>query len=313
MTEWTICLPLAGSLSCAMAMQLAVVAMSGRICGSRWIDRSWSIKSHFWFFGLILALPLAALAAFLIFENGQTIRAETEQRMTQIAAGIAADIHRDLQRRITILQTLATSATLAQGDLAAFHARAKAALRADKSGIFLVDSSLRQLLNTNVPFGSPLPDYGAPDTARRAFQTKTPQVSDFFIGRVIKRPVFDIDIPIVKDEDVQYVLAMGVDPTIIDDILRGQQLPSEWVLNVADRNGVILARSADSSKYVGTALLPEPAAQQSNTVARAVGVDGVAVLRAAAHSEIANWQIAVNVPLGVAEAPLKKSYLLLGL
>jgi two-component sensor histidine kinase len=117
----------------------------------------------------------------------------------------------------------------------------------------------------------------------------------------------------VKDEAVQYVLAMGVDPTIIDDILRGQQLPSEWVLNVADRNGVILARSADSSKYVGTALLPEPAAQQTGTVARAVGVDGVAVLRAAAHSEIANWQIAVNVPLGVAEAPLKKSYLLLGL
>src|SRR5436190_13429380 len=148
-----------------------------RMFGS--IGRSWSIKGHFWLFGLILALPLVVLATFLIAEVGRTIRLQTEQRMMQVAASLAADIDRDLQRRITILQTLATSATLAQGDLPAFHARAKAALRADKSGIFLVDSSLRQLLNTNVPFGSPLPDYGAPDTARRAFQTKTPQVSDF--------------------------------------------------------------------------------------------------------------------------------------
>jgi hypothetical protein len=52
--------------------------MSRRIYGLRWIDNSWSIKGHFLFFGLILASPLAALAAFLIFEIGNTIRAETE-------------------------------------------------------------------------------------------------------------------------------------------------------------------------------------------------------------------------------------------
>src|SRR6266550_532341 len=143
------------------------------------IARPWSIRSHFWFFGLILALPLAILASFLILEIGQTVRLETEQRMRQVAAGIAADLDRDLQRRITILQTLATSATLAQGDLAAFHARAQIAAKDVKAGIFLVDPALRQLLNTNVPFGSVLPAYGAPDTARRTFQTKSPQVSNF--------------------------------------------------------------------------------------------------------------------------------------
>src|SRR5215470_12896743 len=145
-----------------MAMQCAVVAMSRGIHGFRWIDRAWSIKSHFFLFGLILALPLAALAAFLIFEIGRTIRAETEQRMAQVAAGTAADIERDLQRRITILQTLATSATLANGDLAAFHARAQIVAKDVKAGIFLIDPSMHQLLNTNVPFGESLPDYGTP-------------------------------------------------------------------------------------------------------------------------------------------------------
>ncbi len=296
-----------------MAMQLAVVAMSGRICGSRWIDRSWSIKSHFWFFGLILALPLAALAAFLIFENGQTIRAETEQRMTQIAAGIAADIDRDLQRRITILQTLATSATLAQGNLAAFHARAQIVAKNAKAGIFLIDPSLRQLLNTNVPFGTSLPDYGTPETALRTIQTKAPQVSEFFIGRVIQRPVFDLVIPVVRGEEVAYVLAMGLEPSLLDEILLGQQLPSQWILNVADANGTIIARSTESSKYVGTALRPELSSQPSNTVNRTVSVEGLPVLRAVARSPTSDWQVAVNVPLALADATLTNSYILLGL
>jgi len=111
----------------------------------------------------------------------------------QVAAGIAADIERDLQRRITILQTLATSATLVNGDFAAFHARAQIVARDVKVGIFLIDPSMRQLLNTNVPFGTSLPDYGTPETALRTIQTRAPQLSEFFIGRVIQRPE-DLDI-----------------------------------------------------------------------------------------------------------------------
>jgi PAS domain S-box-containing protein len=297
-----------------MACRLVVSTTMSRLFHTRgWIARSWSVRSLFWFFGLILALPLAVLASFLIIEIGQSVRLDTEQRMKQVAAGIAADLDRDLQRRITILQTLATSATLAQGNLSAFHARAQLTAKDLKAGIFLVDLSLRQILNTNVPFGSALPDYGAPDTARRTFQTKSPQVSNFFIGRVINRPVFDVDIPVMKGDDVAYVLAMGMEPPLLDEILRGQQLPSEWILNVADRNGVIIARSSESGKYVGTTLRRELLAQQSNIVARSVSTEGAQVLRSVAYSRIANWQVAVNVPLELAEAPLKKSYLLLSL
>jgi two-component sensor histidine kinase len=287
--------------------------MSRRIHGFRWIDRSWSIKSHFWFFGLILTLPLAALATFLIFEIGRAIRAETEQRMTQAAAGIAADIDRDLRRRITILQTLAASATLAEGDLAAFHTQAQIVAKDASAGIFLVDPSLRQLLSTNVPFGTSLPDYGAPEAALRTIETKAPQVSNFFIGRIIQRPVFDLDIPVVRGEEVAYVLAMGLEPTLLDEILRGQQLPSEWIVHVTDAIGTIIARSSESSADVGTALRPELSSQPSNTVNRTVTTEGLAVLRAVARSRLSNWQVAVNVPQALADAPLKSSYILLGL
>src|SRR5215204_6336337 len=84
--------------------------------------RSWSLRAHFLFFGLILVLPLAVLAAFLIFGIAQANRSSLEQRMAQVAASVAADVDRELRRRITVLQTLSTSPALAQSDLAAFHA-----------------------------------------------------------------------------------------------------------------------------------------------------------------------------------------------
>jgi two-component sensor histidine kinase len=287
--------------------------MSRRLNAARWVDRSWSIKSHFWFFGLILTLPLGGLAAALIFEIGQTIRAETEQRMTQVAAGIAADLDRDLQRRITILQTLATSATLAEGDLAGFHARAQRVAKDAKAGIFLVDPSMRQLLNTNVPFGTSLPGYGTPETALRTIETKAPQVSNFFIGRVIQRPVFDLDIPVTKDDEVSYVLAMGLEPSLLNEILGGQQLPLDWIVDVVDATGTIIARSSDSNKYVGTAAQSELSSQAPDTVNQTVNTEGFVVLRAVARSRIANWQVAVHVPKALAEAPVKRSYIIIGL
>lgn len=288
-------------------------SMFSRMQGPGGIGRSWSIRSHLWLFGLILALPLAVWATFLILEIGRTVRHETEQRMMQVAAGIAADIDRDLQRRITILQTLATSATLGQGNLSAFHARAQVAAKQAKAGIFLVDPAFRQLLNTNVPFGTPLPDYGTPETALRTFQTKSPQVSSFFIGRVIQRPVFDLDIPVIIGDEVPYVLAMGLEPSLLGEILRGQQLPPDWILNVADTTGTVIARSSESSNYVGRTLQSGLMSQPADAVIHTVGMDGANVLRAVAHSRIAGWQVAVNVPLTVAQAQLRRSYLLLGL
>jgi len=109
------------------------------------------------------------------------------------------------------------------------------------------------------------------------------------------------------------VLAMGLEPSLLDEILRGQQLPSQWILNVADANGTIIARTWEASKYVGTALRPELSSQPSNTVNRTVSVEGLPVLRAVARSPTSDWQVAVNVPLALADATLTNSYILLGL
>src|SRR5690348_1719699 len=65
--------------------------------------RVWSLRTHFLFFGLILVLPLAVLASFLIIELSTANRAQLERRIVEQARAVAAEIDRELQRRISIL------------------------------------------------------------------------------------------------------------------------------------------------------------------------------------------------------------------
>ena len=64
----------------------------------------------------------------------------------------------ELRGHIKTLEALATSDDLERNDLKAFHAEATRVLAAqpDWSQVILSDAQGRQLLNTRLPFGSPL-------------------------------------------------------------------------------------------------------------------------------------------------------------
>ena len=92
------------------------------------------------------------------------------------------------------------------------------------AGVFLVDpGTLKQVLNTLVPWGTLLPETGDPATVRRVVETRQPQVSDHFVGRVSGRSTFNVDIPIIRGGKVRYVLLLGLNPEHLLAILQGQR------------------------------------------------------------------------------------------
>jgi PAS domain S-box-containing protein len=276
--------------------------------------RAWSLRTHLLVFGIALILPLLTLAGFLLVKINSSSRVEVEQRMAQEAVSLAAEIDREIQRRITVLQTLGTSPALARSDHATFHAYASAVLHEDKAGIFLIDpKSLQQLLNTYVAFGTELPTYGSPETAQRVLETKRWQVSNLFIGRISRRPALDIALPILRNGGIQYILIMGLEPFMFGEIVRGQKFPSDRVINIADRDGTIIVRSTDQDKYAGTRLPADLIAQQPGTVTRVASLEGTPVLRATATSRLSGWQIATNLPAAAADRPLRQGLIYLGM
>lgn len=261
-------------------------------------------------FGLAITVPLLLLVGALLFQSASAQRTQLEARVSQVLRALVNSLDRDVDRNITILHTLATSQVLASADWATFYNQAKAGLQG-RAYLVLTDRDGRQLVNTYVPYGQQPAMTGDPETVRRMLQTKAPVVSNLFVSLVVKKPVFNVSIPILQDGEVRYVMSLGLLPDDLVTLLKAQNLGPEWVTNVWDAHGNILARSQDSQRYIGT-LLPQNMRERTNqpTVVRTNNLDGLDVLHATVRSQVSGWGVGVNVSYSLITEQMRNSLFL---
>jgi hypothetical protein len=188
--------------------------------------------------------------AILLYRSAHTERIQLEQRVLHAATSLAQDIDRDIDRGMALLEVLVTSPTIQQEDWPAFYNQAKAALK-ERGYIVLQDAKGRQIINTYVPFGEAPEFTGNPESVQQILTTKAPAVSDLFTSLAVKRPVYNISIPIQKGDDIHYILSLGLLPEILAQILRDQQFNATWVSTIWDRKGILMARSRDHERLLG--------------------------------------------------------------
>jgi two-component sensor histidine kinase len=234
-----------------------------------------------------------------------------EERIAQVARSLASNVDREISRAMVTLETLATSLALEKNDLATFHDQARRAISPEQAGILLVDRTLKQLVNTRAPFGTDLPPTSDPETANRVFATAERQVSDAFLGVVSKQHVINIEVPVMHGEGVRYVLIMALDARRFANLLETQGLSNEWMTEIVDRKGVVLARSHEHEASVGRPVDPEllAAKRSSKGVFQAQAAGGERIVGASARSAIADWLISATLPLSVAESSRRRGRL----
>jgi len=259
--------------------------------------------------GLAITVPLLLLLGALLVHSASSQRAQLEDRVSRRLEALVNDIDRELDRDLTILHTLATSQALTKADWPAFYDQAKAGLQG-RAYVVLVDSNGRQLVNTYVPFGQQPAVTGDPETLRAMVETRKPVVSNLFSSLVVKKPVFNVSIPILVDGQVRYVMSLGLLPDDLVALLTAQELEPQWVTLIWDAKGVILARSRNHERHVGTPL-PEHLREQ-RAVVRTTNLDGTDVLHATARSRVSGWGVGVNVPYSLISEQMRNSLVLWG-
>ncbi|GEM_PF-1008633 len=282
--------------------------MSARI-----LTKSGSFKAltYLTLFGLATTVPLLVLSGALLLQSASVQRAQLQDRVLQLLDDLVNALDRDLDRDITILHTLATSQSLASADWRRFYDEAKAGLQG-RAYLVLVDSNGRQLVNTYVPYGQQPKFTGDPETLRRILQTKAPVVSNLFTSLVVKKPVFNVSIPILRDGEVRYVMSLGLLPDDLLALLKSQNLGAEWVTLIWDAKGVVLARSRDNPRHVGARLPQNMREHEQRAVVRTTNLDGADVLHATARSQLSGWGVGVNAPYSLVTGPMRNSLLLWG-
>jgi two-component sensor histidine kinase len=234
-----------------------------------------------------------------------------------LARSLAQAVAAELGSRMAVLEVLALSRRLADGDLAGFRAQAEAVLarQAPGANILLLTEDGQQLLNTILPPDAPLPKRRYLDNQRRVFATGQPAVSDLFVGVVQGRPLIAIDVP-VRRPDGSVGMVLGLNPTLdaFEPLLRRQRAKAGWFLVVLDRTGRRVARVPDGASLVGQPvtddLLGAWTTGAPEGVVRSASAEGIPVLTAYSRVPEIGWGVAVAVPQAELVRPAVRSALI---
>ncbi|HEX3418696.1 MAG TPA: ATP-binding protein, partial [Stellaceae bacterium] len=208
------------------------------------------------------------------------------------------------------LQVLATSPNLQSGNFREFDQQMRAALKIRGTSIVLHDTHAQQLLSTNRPFGEPLPRATNSEMHDRVVATGKPQISDLIVGAVLKRPILSVGVPVFRDGEVVYVLAMGLGPEILSALMQDQKLSPDWTAAILDRNGIIVGRNRELDRFLGQPVAPmlrQKLAEAIESWIPNVTSDGVPVYSTFRRSTMTGWTVAIGLPREFVDAPLRRA------
>ena len=259
-------------------------------------------------FGLAVALPAFLFSGYLLYRFEDISRASATRVAQDTAASIRDIVDREVAAMVTTLRVLSTSGFLRASEFDAFHARAAAALEGTETYVILANAAGQQLLNTRVPYGSPLGPVGDRASVDHAIEENAVYVSDLFFGSVAKRYVINVALPVVLDTGERVVLVMTRNADSLDDLLRQLKLEPGWTGALIDRRGVVIASTGEEETGKPASFLSAGAISADVPMMPVTfsGRSGEMVLALRSSFE-SGWRAAASVPAAVIEAPLWNS------
>lgn len=264
---------------------------------------------HTYLVGLIVGvlLPLLGFSGFVVMraaEHEQAVTATLARNRTRLATAAIEDELGTLRGRLFLL---AGTLSLQTSDLNEFHTQAKEAF--DPMTVVLSNAAGQEIVNTSRPFGEPLPDNPDVATLRYVAASRQSRVADLSRDPITHRPAVTINVPVMRDSQLVYVLSLDILSTL-PRILGALDLPEGWIAAIFDREGTMIARSRDPDRYVGQRAFPAFLAHmQAEDEGWVPGMsrEGVPLFTAFAHTRLGDWTVNAGMPRDVLLAPVRQT------
>jgi PAS domain S-box-containing protein len=127
-----------------------------------------------------------------------------------------------------------------------------------------------------------------------------------------QQPSVLVNVPVLRGDEVAYVLSMSVPPEHWRAVLQQTVLTPAWSASLVDRGGKFIASLRGQGPFVGQAAAGDIAEGRAGqgTLMR-TDADGREVLFAYRSSALAGWTVGIGVPSQLVHAPLRRSLTLL--
>jgi signal transduction histidine kinase/ActR/RegA family two-component response regulator len=259
------------------------------------------LRFHLALLALGLLVPLGLFGAGAVDRFAEAQWSVREQGMRETARALALAVDRELGQSIRALEVLSYSEPLARGDLATFYATCKSVVRSGQpwSALSLVDVEGRTVFTTDQPFGTGVADTSDRPYVRQVLAQGRPVISDYPFQRRQGPPTVVVAMPVRSGTRVTGVLVALYSMRHFDTLWSEQRVPREWVGSLVDEEGVILSRSREAERFVGTPARPDFIARMraaSEDFFPTTTVDGMKAYTAVVRSQVAPWAVAFSAP-----------------
>jgi len=199
--------------------------------------------------------PLVAGLSIFQGDPAETARLEA---LTDSARNLAAVVDAEIERNAELLAALAASPVLDQptANLRSLDAHARATAGVLGSPVAVADTSLAQLVNTAVEFGTPLPGLASTSAALRAMETGAVSVEEQIAGQGDGTSAAVIAVPVRRGAASIAVVATEINAARLRRVLGG--LVREGLsAALVDRGGNVVASTQLPDPDLPLALKPD--------------------------------------------------------
>jgi hypothetical protein len=248
--------------------------------------------------------PVVLVACVAVGAAWHRERQALERTLRDTGRTLALAVDRELGLLEGVGWAIAGSDALAASDLAPFQRLAIAATHRVGAWVVVVEhpargAPARQLLNSTVPLGRPLPR-GLGLSQFDGWKDAAARVSDLFVGPVNGGWVTTVTVPspIVRD-GARLAVSIATGPERFQELMTAQGFPEGWSAGVLDRSGRVVARVPDPQRWVGEPAPPPVLERLRERREGAVELTTFEGRRATAYvseSPVYGWWFAIAVP-----------------
>lgn len=271
-------------------------------------------------FKLVFAclLPITLVIGVLLFFDYEIGRAQLEKNTIQSARAKVQTVDAQLAQAQLFAETLGTSGYLTKQDFSQFHAQSVDLFRksnVDLSAV-LYDANGQQLVNTNFPYGQPLPRREDLVRIKDIFASAEMAKQSLVLRKLDSRPVVSTMVPIFIRGKVAFALDVSFSSDKLKTVFRQLNLSTGSVAFIIDSSGTIAAQSLDADKMIGQKTQPEILKSKLlklEGIVTTASRQGTPLIAAYSSSPSTGWGVVIGIPRETLEAPLRHNFVVFGL
>ena len=256
---------------------------------------------------LVVVIPAFLFSIVVLKRTNEAQERIFESLLRTSTSAVNRAIERDISGMFSTLNFLSTSESLQKGDYAALHAQATKTLEGSEIYFLVIDQTMRQLLNTRVPYGTPLNTASEPVSAGLALARGERMVSDLFFGKTAQQWVFNAYQPMRLENGEHVLLTLTKNADALRRAVNTDILSPGWNAAVLDSRGTVIV-STDEKQKTGTPffLRVVPALRLGVSTMQQDGTNYQVVTE---FSSLAGWRMIAWAKSSDVQAPAVSSFL----